>query len=357
MSIDDEQDVRAWLGTALDDFAPGPVPLGVIVRKGKTAVIRRRLTVAYQLSLPPPAPVAPVHYRVTVNPPGPGAARGLIASGRVNGRRWQVSGQRQRLSGQPSICFQAPSGGTCNAGGPPRASRAGVPAYLTNGIGLRPVVSIGTVRDDVTYLQVTLSNGQRLTLHPVAIFGPGYARYVAFAVPASTTVTQISAYAGHAELAYTVPFTARGQVETVSWLRPGAPAGPRPARYLVGSGNADGQRWSEYAYTGPWGVCLVGAGSASMCSPTGIGQLTSGQAARLIMESSGPGGTNFALVAASAVVSHLVVSRADGSTARVPAVPVDGARFAAFTSPPGNKVTHWVAYSAAGRRLASGGVP
>jgi hypothetical protein len=372
VSIDGERDVRAWLGAALDEVDPGPVPLGGIIRQGRAAVIRRRLAMAgaaaavlavtvagpvlahrFQAS---PGPAGPAHYQVTVSPPGPGAPRGLIAHGRVNGRRWQVSGQRL-VTGTPTVCLTASATETgCYQAVQLRARQAGDPADLSFGLGTRPLVTVGTVRDDVAYLRVALGNGQVLTLRPVAILGPGYARLVAFAVPASTAVTQISAYSRRAELAYTVPFTAWDQVETVRWLRPGEPSGPRPARYLAGRGNAGGQPWSMYAYAGPWGVCLGGAGSGSMCAPVGIGQLAGGQAARLVMVSAGPGGTNFAVVAATPAVSYLLVTRADGSTARVATTPAGAARFAAFTSLPGNKVIRWAAYSPAGRRLASGGL-
>jgi hypothetical protein len=373
VSIDDERDVRAWLGAALEEVDPGPVPLGGIMRKGRAAVIRRRLAMAgvaaavlavtvagpvlahrFQAS---PEPAGPAHYQVTVRPPGPGAPRGLIASGRVNGRHWQVSGQRQLTSGQSTVCFAASSTEMgCYQGVSLRARRTGDPAELSYGLGTRPLVTVGTVRDDVAYLRVTLGNGQVLTLRPVAILGPGYARLVAFAVPASTAVTQISAYSRRAELAYAVPFTGWNQVETVRWLQPGEPSGPLPARYLAGRGNAGGQPWSMYAYTGPWGVCLGGAGAGSMCSPVGIGQLAGGQAAQLAMVSAGQDGTNFAVVVATPAVSYLLVTRADGSTARVATTQAGAARVAVFTSSPGNKVSHWTAYSAAGRRLASGGL-
>jgi hypothetical protein len=245
---------------------------------------------------------------------------------------------------------------SCDQGRPLRARATGDPAELSYGISGWPLLTIGTVRSDVAYLRVSLGNGQVLTLRPVAIFGPGYARYVAFAVPASTAVTQVSAYSRRAELAYAIPFTAQGQVETVRWLRPGAPAGPRPASYLVGSGNADGQQWSEHAYAGPWGVCLGGAGSGGLCLPVSLGQLAGGRAAQLLMVSAGPGGTNFAVVVVTPAVSYLLVTHADGSTARVGTVRAGGARFATFASQPGNKVTRWAAFSAAGHQLASGGV-
>jgi hypothetical protein len=374
VTIDDERDVRAWLGAALDEVDPGPVPLSGIMRKGRAAVIRRRLitagvaaavlavtvagpVLAHRFPATPPEPATPGHYWATVSPPGPGAPQGLIARGRVNGRHWQVSGQRL-VSGTPTVCLTAsPTGTGCYQGAPLRARRTGDPAELSYGLGTRPLVTVGTVRDDVAYLRVTLGNGQVLTLRPVAILGPGYARFVAFAVPASTSVTQISAYSRRAELAYAVPFTGWDQVETVRWLQPGEPPGPRPARYLIGSGNAGGQPWSMYAYAGPWGVCLGGAGWGSTCEPVGIGQLAGGQAASLAMVSAGRGGTNYDVVAATPAVSYLLVTHADGSTARVATRRAGGAGFAVFTSLPGNRVSHWAAYSAGGRRLASGGVP
>jgi hypothetical protein len=371
VSIDDERDVRAWLGAALDEVDPGPVPLGGIMRKGRAALIRRRLAVAaaaaavLAVTVAGPVlahrfqaltgPAGPTHYQVTVRPPGPGAPRGLIASGRVNGRHWQVTGTRL-VTGTPTVCLAATATQTGCYQGSLRAWQTGDPAALTIGLGTGPLVTVGTVRDDVAYLRVTLGNGQVLTLRPVAILGPGYARFVAFAVPASTAVAQISAYSRRAELAYTVPFTGWDQVETVRWLQPGQPPRPRAARYLIGSGTVSGQPWSMYAYAGPWGVCLGGAGYGSTCVPVGIGQLTGGRAAQLMLVSAGQGGTNYAVVAATPAARYLLVTRADGSTARVATTRAGAARFAAFASSRGNKVTRWAAYSATGRRLASGGL-
>ncbi len=46
MTIHDEQDFRAQLGTALDHFAPGPVPFDAVVRQGRAVMIRKRVTAA-----------------------------------------------------------------------------------------------------------------------------------------------------------------------------------------------------------------------------------------------------------------------------------------------------------------------
>jgi len=373
VSIDDERELRARLGAALDELTPGPLPFNAVVRRGRAVAIRRRIAVAavvgviaaavgtsavlYQPSTPP-EPVAPAHYHVTVSPPGPGSPVGLIADGLINGRRWQVTGAQQPDASGPTICFRASTAEmSCDQHRPPRASRTDGPAALTYGIGAGPVAIIGTVRSDVVYLRVALTNGQNLTLWPVAVFGRSRARYVAFEVPSSTAVTKLTAYSARSELGYAIPFTAGGSVEVTRWLRPGEPALPRPASYLIGSGRLGGQPWSERAYVGPWGVCIRGAGYGSTCAPVSIGRLAEGHAAKLILVSGGSAGTSFVVVAGAPSVSYLLVSRADGSTVRVATRLAGGTSFGTFTSAPGERAIRWAAYSGAGLRLASGGIP
>ena len=376
MSIDNEHELRSQLGAALGEFIPGPIPYSAVIRQGRAAVIRKRIAVAAalsviaagviistpvvirQLSHRPLAAATAGRYHVTVSPPGPGSAKGLIAGGRINGRRWQATGQLQRTAGHPVVCIQAwGSSMSCSENGLPRASRAGDPADLTMGIGSRPLVTVGTVRADVAYLRLSLTNGQTLTLRPTAILGRSHASYVAFALPSSTAVTEIRAYSKRSELAYAVPFTARGRVETVRWLRPREPARLKPITYLIGSGQAGGRKWSEYAYVGPWGVCLEGAGSGGSCAPVGIGHLAGGQAARVLLVSGGADGTNFAVVVAAPTVSYVLVSRADGSTVRARTVPAGGMRFCTIASVPSDRAIRWTAYSAGGLRLASDAIP
>jgi hypothetical protein len=82
MTIHDEHDFRAQLGTALDEFAPGPVPFHAVVRQGKAVMIRKRITaVAVGLAVLAAAALVPTllhalhrtapvthHYHVTVKP-------------------------------------------------------------------------------------------------------------------------------------------------------------------------------------------------------------------------------------------------------------------------------------------------
>jgi hypothetical protein len=187
------------------------------------------------------------------------------------------------------------------------------------------------------------------------VFGRAHAAYFAFAVPAAQVVTEISAYSAHGEIAYAVPFTARGSVEPVRWLKPGQPALPSPARYRIGSGTVNGTPWAEYLYLGPWGTCF-GEPGGSLCLPVRVDRLAQGKLAT-VLGGSAPGSTYFVPVAAAPSVSYLLVHTAYRGSFRVRMVPVRGERFAAFAIAPGSGRVTWAAFSAAGVQLASGGVP
>lgn len=371
MSIHDERDLRAQLGTAIDDFAPGPIPLPSVVRQGKAVVLRKRVTaasaavailVAAAVGGPAAfralhgfsAPSAGTRYHVTVNPPGPGSRKGLIASGRVGHRHWLLIG----TDSHSQVCFDVwvPGSGECTGGRPQRSYRTGDPVSLPGSGTSSPQLDFGTVRGDVTYVRVSLSNGQVLTLHPVDVFGPRYAAYVAFAVPRSTDVTRVAAYSGHGELAYAVPFTALQYVQAVRWLRPGQPALPAPHRFTLGSGLVSAGRWSEYLYAGPWGSCVGNAGNGSFCFAAEPGQLRHGRTAREVSAAFVGNTTGFVVIAVAPSVSHIRVRMADGRTFRVSPVSAGGGRFCTFSLVHDNGTVRWIAYSAAGTELASGSI-
>ena len=370
MSIRDEQDLRDQLGAALDDLAPGPLPLPAVVRQGRSVMIRRRVTVAvaaavivaaaaatpsilHWLRQPAPPPVVPTHYHVTVLPPGPGSSKGLIATVGIDGRRWKVTG----TANATGMCINGFTSIACEADGLPRVYRSGDPASTGLGSGRYPLLETGTVRANVAFLRLRLSNGQVLTLRPVPVFGHAHAAIFAFAVPAAQVVTQISAYSRHGEIGYAVPFTALGSVEPVRWLKPGQPALPSPARYRIGSGSVGGTPWSEYLYTGPWGTCMGGAGGGSDCWTGGVGQLAHVKVADVLGVSVGSGNTWFVPMAVAPTVSYVLVSPAHGASFRVRPERTNGVRFAVFAVPSGHGTTRWAAYSASGTRLASGRLP
>ncbi len=134
-------------------------------------------------------------YTVTVEPPGPHAREGLIATGTVNGKSWQYT------VGAP--IKQGPDRGeqVVTAAGPAFVPvqrmtttipfpGAGIPtaALFSPQWGEQTAGMYGTVRSGVDHLTVRLTNGTALTLHPVAAFG---LRLVAFAVPTGAVIVRV----------------------------------------------------------------------------------------------------------------------------------------------------------------------
>lgn len=369
MSVKDERDLRAQLGSALDGLTPGSLPLQAVVRQGRAMIIRRRVTaaiavaavviataVAVPLLAGRPGQPGPAgqsrHYHVTVYPPGPGAPKGLIASGRIDGHRWLAAGRYA----PGRLCFDAFRFGTggCTNGARPLASAAGPPLLLVLADGTAPQVDVWQVRSDIAYVRVSLRNGQVLTLRPQAVFGSRYAPYVALALPDGRAIAEVVAYSARGEIAFAMPFDA-GDINTARWLRPGQPALPLPRRYRIGSGRTGGSVWSFYASIGPWGTCFSGRGFGTTCYPTNVSALHGAKAAKPVVVAFHDSQFGFAVIVVSPAVSTLTV-QAGGYEVRVTPVTVgDGTLYCFFVG--SGQTAGWTAYSPAGSVLGSGQVP
>jgi hypothetical protein len=121
-----------------------------------------------------------------------------------------------------------------------------------------PAIQVAGVRADVTLVKVRLTNGQVLSLRPVAAVGASNASVIAFAVPDYRDVLAIEAFGKHGEIGYTVPWTGHSWFMIGRWLRPGQPALPRPQTAVIGAGTAFGHSWSQLVSAGPWGWCGQG---------------------------------------------------------------------------------------------------
>jgi hypothetical protein len=372
MSID-EGDLRASLSTALDDLDYGPLPLSSVISRGRTVVVRRRLTaavgalavaiaavagpvIAHQVGRPV-QPATSTHYHLTVYPPGPKSPSALIAYGRLNHRRWKVLGAAEGGSGQTNICFGAFEN-NCLVTPIPVTRDKGEPVDFELAFGPAPMTLIGDVRSDVRFLQVSLNNGQIVTLKPVAIFGRSHASWVALVVPYAATVTMITAYSANGKVGYAIPFGRGALFSAMHWFAPGQAARPAPATYKIASGKVDGKSWAEYAYVGPWGSCITGAGVGGGCIAKGLDGWGGVKPASLVRETAdNPHAPKVAyyLLVAKPAVSYVLVHFKHGAPIRVPAVSKGGGvKFAGFASAPPDAATHWVAYSASGKVLASG---
>jgi hypothetical protein len=374
MNFGSEHELRSQLGAALDLLDPGPLPLDEVVTHGKTVIIRRRALAALAVvvlaaaavtvpelaeRLAHPAPAAPPRYHVTVNPPGKGADRHLVAFGRLGKMSWRV---KVTLSGgQFNTCFNFDNRGfDCN-------SVSNTPNFPTNpvalalGEGQGPAILTMTVRNDVRYLLVSLSNGQIVTLRPVAAIGRSHPAFVAIMVPSFAAITDISAYSENAELGYTVPFTAPTDIETLLWLKPGQPALPKPVQYVIGSGRARGHPWTERLYVGPWGFCLSNSwdalepgGNAFQanydCSPVSVDRPVV-KPAQIWVQDYSQSQASFAVIIGSRRFSYVVARTGPGSSFLVKVHRVGAASFAVLVGL--SRSTHWIAYSAAGQVLGS----
>ena len=362
MTLDDGQQLRARLGSALEQITPSPAPVSSVVRRGKLIRMQRWTAAAAVLAVVAVlgavgptvlhhalAPAASATYRVTVRPPGPGSPAGLIASGAINGRPWKLIAHPPARNG--TQCFDTGSGDPCPVSTPvplPGGDPAGIVA-AEPGNGLQ--YEYGTVRPEVGYLRVVLGNGTVLVLHPVAMY---HRRYVAFAVPAHLPVSEVIGYSRQrSELAYAIPF----RDDILRWLRPGERVQPR-LTIKIGSGVADGAPWSEFAYVGPWGRCFSGAGGGGDCIPSFGPLLSRGHLVQEMIASAGPGSGKdqvwYYLGTAARSVGYLQLLLFDGSTVRVQTYGVLGQRFFAFAATQSSTVLQWTAYSASGSEIANG---
>jgi hypothetical protein len=354
MSIDDERELRQRLGAALDTITPRPAPVDAVVRRGRNVVIRRRIAVAASLAavvvvglavpawLHRPAGPPPAAPQVTVVPPGPHSAAGLIASGVAGGTHWSVIAEKPTPGNQ---CFKA---GQLFCGEPMHPANGPVSfgGGGTNGL----LLQFGPVEPGVTRVDIRFSDGAVLVLHPVRAYG---SRFVAYAIPPHLRVTEAIAYSRRSELGHAVPFSSRGGLTFVRWLRPGQ-AGPARATYQIGSGVTDGTAWSMAEYVGPWGRCFTGADQNTDCVFTSGSLVSPGQLTSELM-TPGPGGVaGLYTVAVAASVQKVRLALSDGQTISPRVVEAGGQKFAAFGVSKGVRVLSWTVYGASGQRLGSG---
>jgi hypothetical protein len=366
--IDDERDLYGQLEAAFEAITPRPAPVDGAVRRGRAIRVRRRVAVAAGaaavvaigvFAVPSllhqtasPAPVSPAKpYTVTVQAPGPHSAPGLIASGTIDGQRWQLTAAK-RGTGRGLQIFTAsgPAFGG-DAGSQPGdplatlAANSAAPVSFSNpplALTWGPVqVHYGAVRPDVTYVAVRLDNGTVLILHPVAVYG---VRAVAFAVPVGAGVVDATAYSRHGEIAAAIPFNAPNGVAAFGlWLTPGQHGSAR-ASGRIGSGTFHGTAWSATAYLGPWGICIQAPATGlpwAFCPPA-ISDLDSGT-------TSIPGDSLVVAAGhAPASAAWVIVNQPDGTTTKAWPVTVGGQKLFAFQLFIGPYPLSWTAYDNSG---------
>ncbi|HTZ29610.1 MAG TPA: hypothetical protein VMC83_36775 [Streptosporangiaceae bacterium] len=358
MSIKDEQEIRERL-RLLGTVEVSPAPYLAAVRRGKSVRLRRRAFAAAGVAaavlvgvlvprLVPhagqPAPVMP-RYNVTVHQPAPGSPSGQVAWGTINGKRWQIRVKTQQ--GMSNGCTFFGRDLEC-VPGEASASRDQVSfVYARSGSTQFQLAAIGA---GVTKVAVTLGNGSELTLRPTVVDGK---RWVAFAAPVRLAVSRAVSFAGQRELGYAIPFNGASGATFVAWLRPGQQGAARES-HRIGSGMIGGVRWSSWAYTGPWGVCVEGVGGANWCAPSPADLRPDDSPTSYFTCSPGSQGVWFAAAAQPSVV-RVRFGLSDGRSLNVAAVRIaGGGRAYAFAVPNGARLQIWDAYNAAGRLVGVG---
>jgi len=337
----DGRDSVAWLGDTAGRRR-------VAVAAGAAAVVAIGVFAVPSLlhQTAAPAPVSPAKpYTVTVQAPGPHSAPGLIASGTIDGKRWQLTAAKPG-TGAPGPGLQifttsGPAFGWLATSQPGQAlavDSADPVSFPDLVLASGPVqVQYGAVQADVTYVAVRLDNGTVLVLHPAAVYG---VRAVAFAVPVGAGIVDATAYSRHGEIAAAIPFNAPNGVAAFGvWLTPGQ-HGLARASGRIGSGTANGIAWSVTAYLGPWGICIqipaTGLTWPYCVPPTSYLNLNS------------DGGLTVAAGHAPASAAWVIVNQPDGTTTKVWPVTLGGQKLFAFQLLTGSNELSWTAYDNSG---------
>jgi hypothetical protein len=372
--------LRAELDAALRTITPGQAPVEAAMRRGRRLRLRRRLgavagvtAVAVGAAAGYPAlahrsaaarPVPPVHQQrvvVTDKPPGKGAPPGEIAAGAVGGVSWEVDVDKPAVKapGAPPACWRSWQTGAPEQGAFSSSLKsAGCdlpkltgqwPVSLTGQQAGTNAVMIGAVRPAVTYVLLTLADGQQLKLIPVTSYGG--ARLLAYVAPLRDPVIKAAAYLGNGQYLTAVPFNQPGSLPSFGlWLRPGDAAPPTASAVLT-AGTPGVWSGKVSAYEGPWGTCFSTGPGESECRParrllaTEVSGLAGGDPPVMVWGSASP------------YVTRLEVTLTNGDTLRVPAVPVGDENLWAFGVAKGQRVKSLAAYDAAGTRTWTAAMP
>jgi hypothetical protein len=367
VSIGDERDLYQRLDRTVEAITPRAAPVDGAMRRGRRIRLRRRAAIAAGVamvvaagivavpSLRHAASEGPAGARYTVRPPGPHSPPGLIATGTINGKSWQLVAGRPGTDGaSPGYQSVQVSGSLFGRERPPRITPATLrpdrtaPVSFTQD-GLPPFqVQFGAVGANVSHVAVRLGDGTVLTLHPARVYG---VRAVAFAIPFGVEVTSATASSRQGVIATAIPFNEPGGPAYFgSWLGPGQ-HGLARASGRIGSGSYQGGAWSAAAYVGPWGACVqaksAGPGESSCVDTTSVSALGTKV---MFLTADTP---SVAFGSAAASVTRIVVTAPDGKTTQVHPVTVGGAKFFAFPLGQGPKPWKWTAYDGSGGVVAS----
>ncbi len=160
-----------------------------------------------------------------------------------------------------------------------------------------------------------------------------------------TEIARATAYAGQAELGYSVPFTGgdlRLGTYFLTWLHKGQPGPARADRHIASRGSRE-RSWNVLVTAGPRGYCVallvpVTGGDRQNCWAAGSLRSSS----RVIIHWGGaPVIPRWVVGTAEPAVAYLRLTLAGGGTARVRVTEVSGQKFYAMEIMPGPHIVRW----------------
>jgi hypothetical protein len=268
--------LRGWLDEMVEDMGTGPVPVTQAVRRGRTLRTVRRVKIAGAVVLvgllgvagsvltvarPRITPAPPVKHAVVVNPVHRDVHNDAVFSGTVDGHPWS-------RTADATICTTL-WGLDCSK--EPHIARPDTPIEI-GGSGDTKVSVLYDIefRADIARVELSLTDGEQLSLTPASVYGGGLAMVV---LPAGVGVATVSTYSAAGSLvAYAVAFHGPpGLASVETWYQPGqVPTEPTLVRTVSGR-TPKGVAASFDIDEGPFGTCyVVEAAGRSTCLPLGF---------------------------------------------------------------------------------------
>ena len=269
------------------------------------------------------------------------AREGIIASGTIAGKPWQIEVMKSSSFAGSWDCAPARRFATyCQIG----IDRLGgpIPTGMPGIISAAGQTLLGKVRADIRRIRVRLSDGVIIDLHPVAAYGQ---RWVGLVFPVGASVSMVTAYAHGAAIAHNTPYIAAdGNYVFLSWLSPGID-GPAIETKPINPQIVPGDQLA----VGPWGNC-VGWPDQFSCWPLGT-QFLSGP---IYAFPHAPLTPRSVVMAVPPNVAYLKLKFSNGVSRRLHVVYGAGVGFVAYKVRSKPAIRTWGFYSSSGHELSGG---
>lgn len=253
---DIEPALRHHLDDELNRLQPHPVPTEAVYSRARAIRHTRRAWAAGALAtaavLGTSLPILGSGLRqsaagggntVTVNTPHTDAKGRSVFSGSEGGRHWSVTiapGECPSTEDFSEACNGAP---------------ANDPAEFGFSESTRSTNYAVFFRSDIARIDMTLGDGQEVTLLPATVRGN---RVGLVLVPPKTAIARVDAYAADGSLvAYSIPFQTDGVAHFAMWYKPDQlPTQPEASGTITGT-TPKGQKASVDVRIGPFGFCYT----------------------------------------------------------------------------------------------------